>query len=64
MIAADSTCSLMIKTSQEHTLELLAKKTKQKNEQRKNVVSSYFWEQESLVTQGQWLLFSAMLFGC
>ena len=53
MIAADSTCSLMIKTSQEHTLELLAKKTKQKNEQRKNVVSSYFWEQESLVTQGQ-----------
>ena len=37
MIAADSTCSLMIKTSQEHTSELLAKK-KKKNEQRKNVL--------------------------
>lgn len=35
MIAADSTCSLMIKTSQEHTLELLAKKTKQKKRTKK-----------------------------
>ena len=63
MIAADSTCSLMIKTSQEHTLEPHAKKTK-KQTKKKCAVSSYFWEQESLVTQGQWLLFSAMLFGC
>ena len=53
MIAADSTCSLMIKTSQEHTSELLAKKKKKKRTKKKCAVSSYFWEQESLVTQGQ-----------